>query len=456
MDPTSRPAASSSSLSSSLPAIRWDRRDALIALLVFVAGLVVNLHAIPTTEFHRDEARWIHRARFVPELLHPTSAYWSDRELMWGQPPLGSYLMGFGLLAQGRDTRTNAFYDFHFDETWNRLHGAMPDERDLLAARRTNAAVGAAIAACIYLVAAGILSRAAGLVAALMYIPHALAIYLGSLAGSDALLGLLVGLAALAAMLLAARPSWPRAVILGVVAGLGASTKLSPIFITIPLALLGVVLVAQAVISGRTDGSQRAALGWKLMATPAIAFTAFVVSYPYLWPDPFGRALSLLQFRQREMYNQGRIWPELDVTGPAHAIERIVWWLSVDNSVTGNAAEGIAGLLGLQVDLIGIDLLLAIGGAAVLAVLVWWRGIASPTALAALVLGAEVAIVVAGMRADFARYLMPILVAQAVCIGILAGAIVEAVADLIAQRSSRRAQSGPAIPELPPEPGAVE
>ncbi|MFM9106362.1 MAG: glycosyltransferase family 39 protein [Chloroflexota bacterium] len=425
----------------------WDRRDALIALVVFLAGLAVNLHAIPTTEFHRDEARWIHRARFITELRHPTSAYWSDRELMWGQPPLGSYLMGLGLVLQGRDTATNAFYDFHFDEAWNRLHGAIPDEQDLLAARRTNAAVGGLIAACIYLIGAGILGRAAGLLGALMYVPHALAIYLGSLAGSDALLGLLVALAALAAMALAARPSWPRATVLGVIAGLGASAKLSPIFVTVPLALLGGALVAGALLTHRQDGPARASLGWKLMATPPIAFAAFVASYPYLWPDPVGRTISLLQFRQREMYNQGRIWPELDVTGPLHAVERIAWWLSVDNSVTGNAVEGLAGLAGVQVQVVGIDLLLAVAGAAALAVIAWRRGLASPAALAALVLGAQVAIVVAGMRADFARYLMPVLVAQAVCVGVLGGVALAGLGRLAArarEAAARRRLAGPA------------
>jgi hypothetical protein len=403
-------------------ALPLDGRDALIALLVFFAGLAVNLHAVPTTEFHRDEARWIHRARFIPELRTPTSDYWSDRELMWGQPPLGSYLMGLGLLAQGRDTQTNAFYNFHFDEEWNRLHGAIPDERDLEAARRTNAFIGGLIAATIYLVARSILNRAAGIAAAIMYIPHALAMYLGSLAGSDALLGLMVALAALVAMALAARPTWPRAVLLGAIAGLGASTKLSPIFITIPLALLGVWLVAEAWGTRRADGPARAGLGWKLMATPAIAFAAFVASYPYLWPDPIGRTLSLIQFRQREMYNQGRIWTELNIDGPLHAMGRVFYWFSVEDSVTGNAVEGLLGLAGLQVNLVGIDVLLAISGAVVLGAIVWRRGLASPAALAALVLGAQVAIVIGGMRADFARYLMPVLVAQTVCIGVLAGA----------------------------------
>ena len=109
----------------------FSRWDALFATLVFVFALWVNLHAVPTTEFHRDEARWIHRARFVEELRDPTSAYWEDSELMYGQPPLGSYLTGLGLLLQGRDLDTNGYYNFHFGQAWNERHGNTPDELDL-------------------------------------------------------------------------------------------------------------------------------------------------------------------------------------------------------------------------------------------------------------------------------------------------------------------------------------
>ena len=50
-----------------MPAM-FSRWDALCAGLVFVVALWVNLSAVPTTEFHRDEARWVHRARFLGEL----------------------------------------------------------------------------------------------------------------------------------------------------------------------------------------------------------------------------------------------------------------------------------------------------------------------------------------------------------------------------------------------------
>ena len=99
----------------------------------------------------------MHRARFLGELRNPTGEYWRESELMMGQPPLGSYLMGLGLTLQGRDLDTNGFYNFHFGQDWNRRHGNMPDELDLAAARRTNSVVGALIAASVYLIARGLL-----------------------------------------------------------------------------------------------------------------------------------------------------------------------------------------------------------------------------------------------------------------------------------------------------------
>jgi hypothetical protein len=301
--------------------VSHDRRDGLIALLVFAVALWVNLAAVRTTEFHRDEARWIHRARFAAELSDPTGPYWQSRELMWGQPPFGSYLTGWGLLAQGRDTFTNDLYNFRYGEAWNRRHGAMPEERDLLAARRTNSVVGAAIAVCVYLIARGLGGRVAGVAAALMLIPHPLSVYLSSLAGSDAPLVLSLSLATVVAMSLADRPTWPKAIALGLLLGIGGSIKLSPLPMTAAFVGFGLVLLWRA---WRSAGSDRtwargAAIGWKLLPLPAIAFATFVLSYPYLWPDPIGRTLVLFRFRAKEMFNQGQFWPELSVNGPVDA-----------------------------------------------------------------------------------------------------------------------------------------
>ena len=247
----------------------FSRWDALLAGLVFLVALWVNLSAVAMTEFHRDEARWVHRANFLEELRNPTGEFWRESELMIGQPPLGSYLMGLGLTLQGRDLDTNGFYDFHFGPDWNRRHGTMPDESDLAAARRTNSVVGALIAVCVYLIARGLSNPVAGIAAAALLVPHPLSIYLSSLAGSDALVTLLVVLATLAAMALANRPTWPRAILLGVLLGLGGSAKLSPLALAIVLAAAGMVLLVHGWRGSSRGARHDGVLGWRLVVQPA-------------------------------------------------------------------------------------------------------------------------------------------------------------------------------------------
>lgn len=424
----------------------FDRRDLPIALAVCLVALWANLAAVPTTRFHRDEARWTHRARFVEELRDPLSAYWSDRELMRGQPPLGSYLTGLGLLAQGRGLRVNDFYNFQFSEGWNLRHGAVPAEADLAAARRTNSVVGALLAAAVYLLGRGLLNRVAGIVGAALLVSHPLSLYLSSLAGSDALVSLLVAWAALAAMALAAKPTWPRSLLLGLLLGLGASTKLSPLLLAVPLAGLGLVLIWRGRSAADPDAGRRIVLGWRLLPLPLVAFATFVLSYPYLWPDPIGRTLALFAFRTQEMRNQARIWDELRVDGPVDALGRIGGWLTGVEPLTDLPAFWAAGRFGFESGLTTIGLLLGIVGAELLLVLLVRRGLSSPTALAAAVLGGQAAVIVVGMRADFERYLLPVLVATSVCGGLAVGQGWALARTLLTRRPALREQPEPAEP----------
>jgi len=411
----------------------FSRWDPLLAGLVFLVAFWVNLSAVATTEFHRDEARWVHRANFLEELGNPTGEFWRESELMIGQPPLGSYLMGLGLTLQGRDLDTNGFYDFHFGPDWNRRHGTMPDEADLAAARRTNSVVGALIAVCVYLIARGLSNAVAGVAAAALLVPHPLSIYLSSLAGSDALVTLLVVLAALVAMMLANRPTWPRAILLGVLLGLGGSAKLSPLGLAIVLAAAGTILVIHSWRGSGWGARHDGLLGWRLLVQPALAAATFIASFPYLWPAPIHRTRELLQFRAIEMYNQGVLWSELNVDGPVDALGRIGNWLGDIDSVTGQLFEFIAGLFGIAWRPMEFDLVLAIIGALILLVAAIQHGLGSRWAMAALVLGGQVALIVFGMRADFSRYLLPVLTATAVCGGLVAGTVWDLARDRFAR-----------------------
>lgn len=410
----------------------YSRWDALLAALVFVVALAVNLHSVPTTQFHRDEARWVHRARFLEQAANPTGPYWRESELVIGQPPLGSYLMGLGLVLQGRDLETNGYYNFNYGQDWNARHGNLPDPLDLEAARRTNSVVGALIAMAVYLIGRGLLNPVAGVAGAALLIPHALSIYLSSLAGSDAIVALLVAWAALAAMVLTQRPTWARAVVLGILLGLGGAAKLSPLGLIAPLAAAGLVLIWRG-WRGSDEASQHdGALGWRLMALPPVATATFIASYPYLWPDPIGRTLELLRFRTLEMQNQGNIWGDLKVEGPVDAASRIYNWLGVVDSVTGEAIGNVTQPLGFTFRPMWLDLALAIVGAVILLVLAVRHGLGSRWTMALLVLGGEVALVIVAMRADFSRYLLPVLVANAVCGGLVFGVLWQAVARRLA------------------------
>ena len=102
-------------------------RGALLALAVFVFALTQFLPAVDDREFHRDEARWIHRAVYIRDLFSPLDDVWDEETWLSSgdtmdeqyrlraQPPLGSYIMGIGFLLQD---------GFEVREPIHRRHGA--------------------------------------------------------------------------------------------------------------------------------------------------------------------------------------------------------------------------------------------------------------------------------------------------------------------------------------------
>ncbi|HEY7030363.1 MAG TPA: phospholipid carrier-dependent glycosyltransferase [Thermomicrobiales bacterium] len=423
------------------------RRLHLILFLgVFALGLWQNLAAIDSSQFHPDESRWLNRAHYLRDLAHPLSDVWEDRYLTRGQPPMGSYLTGIGLLLQGRDLTTNGPWDFHFGNesstTWNAIKGNMPAPADIEAARRTNAVVGALSCAVLFLIVARLANAFGGVIAGVFLAFHPLQIYLASIGVSDAVFTLFMALAALAGLALARAPTWPRALALGVVLGCGASTKLSPLFVSLPLAGLGVVILFDPLLRrlpvvgrlwravSRVEVGSKQRLGWMLIAQPAITAATFVLSYPYLWPDPLGRTLKLLDFRQSEMDNQARIWPTTAINSRVEAVRRT--WENLENlySSSGRGIAFVGRALGRQWAPHGVDLPFAVVGLAMLVWLAWRQGIASPPALTLAVIGVQSAVILAGLGVDFNRYYLPFVFASGVGIGILGSRVGTIVASL--------------------------
>lgn len=400
----------------------------ILAALIFLLAMSQFIPTIDDREFHRDEARWIHRAEYVRELANPFSEYWDEatwaegetldhRNRLRAQPPVGSYIMGIGFLLQGQPLPDIGYWNMDHDDTWNADKGNMPSDDMLVTARRTTTTLSALTAVGIFLIGTRLTNLTGAVTAGVVFAVHPLARYLSTFAGSDAALVFFLAMSALAAARLAEKPTWPRAVLLGVLIGLGGGVKLSPLGVAFALAAIGILLIAnKALINKR--------LGWMLLSTPVTAGVTFIATYPYLWRNPIGNSLKVLRYRTLSFDLQGSLWQQVAVETRAEAIERI-WhrFASVEWSVLGRFTGWSA----------PIEPVLAVAGAIILLVMVIRRGLNSPSALSAAILGASTVITVLGLQVDWARYHYPILVAVAVCIGVAAGAVQTAVQGQIRQ-----------------------
>jgi hypothetical protein len=422
---------------------------AAVALSVFALSFLLNLAAVSESQFHPDESRWLNRSYYLRELFHPLSDVWEDRYLTRGQPPMGSYVTGLGLLLQGRDLPTNGPWDFHYGNestvTWNMVKGNMPSPADFVAARRTSAVVGALTCLVLFLIVTQLTNWVGGAIAGVFLAFHPLAIYLASIAVSDAVFTLFVACSILAAIALATKPSWSRTIVLGVILGFGTSTKLSPIVVAIILAGLGGVILLDGLLRrvpllgrlwswwSRVDRGSNRRLGWMLISLPGIALAVFVLSYPYLWPDPIGRGQYLIDFRRNEMDNQARIWPQSSVDSRVEALRRTWRNLEYQYDTSGRLFGQIGGWLGRDWTGWGADLPLALAGLVVFAWLALRHGFPSRWTLALAVLGMQSAAILGGLRVDFNRYYLPFVLASAIGVGILAGQL-WATASTLARR----------------------
>jgi hypothetical protein len=435
-------------------------------LFVLAVGLQQNFDDIHKSQFHPDESRWLNRASYLSALLHPFSSAWENRYLVQGQPPGGSYITALGLLAQGHSLDTNGPWNFSYgSETvtaWNTARGNMPTWDDLMAARRTSAVLGAISALALFLAVTEMTNVAGGLAAGLFFAIHPLSVYLSTLAVSDAAFTWLTAMATLAGMALARKPTWPRAILLGVLLGAGASTKLTPIFLAAGLALIGAGLLAIPLLRripliGRvvdwipgTSDEQRAPLGWKLVSLPVTTVFYFLMTFPFLWPSPIARTKQLFDFRRAEMNSQASIWPITAVNSRVDALHRT--WVMLENrySSSGKIFQKLAPHVGRQGWDHGIDLPFAVAGLVFLAIIALRRGVVSSTFIGVAVAGGQALLILGGLRVDFDRYYLPIVFVFAMGFGTFTGTLWTATGMLWARLTRRSAEpSRPALSYRP-------
>lgn len=404
----------------------------MVGIVLFALACWQFLGLVDDTDFHRDEARWAHRAEYVRELARPLGSYWDEsrwlalggtldeRYRLRNQPPFGSYVMGLGLLAQGRDLDVNGFWNMDHDDAWNDSFGNMPDPADLEAARRTTAVVSALTVLAVYVIARRLTNPIGGIVAALFMMFNPLVELYAAFAGSDMLLVLMVALATIAAYRLADRPSWPRAILLGGLLGLGGATKLSPLVVAALFAIVGALGVFLAARGLRSPwGRVSVRYGVQLVSLPAVAVFTFVAVYPYLWRAPFDHSMALFEYRKLGMDIQGSIWSHIAVNTPGEALERVVKRLGDDFPVVGRLR--LPSGPGLPLGFGSVEVWIAVIGLVLFVAIAIKRGPWSGHALAFAVLGGQAVVTIVGLRADWARYHLPIVLLAAVCIGVVAG-----------------------------------
>ena len=411
------------------------------ALLVAVVSLWQTDEALHRSYFHPDESRWIQRGNYLTELNHPLSSFWSDSYLIRGQPPMGSYITGLGLALQGQELGGNNPWNFNYgndtDIDWNVTNGSMPTTNQLMAARHTSMAIGLALCLTTFLIVTMLSNWIGGTVAGLFLAIHPLNIYLATLAVSDIAFTWIVALSVLCSILLARKPTWARMIVLGLMLGAGASLKLSPIFVAVGLAAVGVLILAAPwaakirplrILWHRfgADTSVVRRIGWMLIALPIFASAVFAVSYPYLWPDPIGRTQVLFEFRRDEMANQSRIWGDQAIHNRKEAITRT--WNMLENRYS--ASGKVMAKLGIRTYPegaweAGYDLPFAIAGVLILIALALRHGFRTPHLLAVLTLGGESIIILLGINIDFNRYYLPLAFMFAVGLGVGAGTVID-------------------------------
>lgn len=429
---------------------RWWQRPAtirtIIAVALFVGAFITYFSGDTTTAFHPDESRWLNRAHYISDILDPFGPTWNDQYLTRGQPPVGSYMMGIGLLLQGRDLDTNLAWDFRRTDQFNMANGMYPEDGDLIAGRRTNNVIGALAVVVVFLIVTQLSNMVGGVAAGLLLIANPLQSWHNRLALADTTLTLTLALILFCSIRLFRRPSWFLAIVIGILIGIGGANKLTPLSLCAPVMAIGIFMLLRSWWNGRKI--QRTSLDgwrglppfdhlcWMLMAIPFVAGATFVLIYPYLWPDPIGRTLMILNFRTQEMANQSVINPGLKVNGPVQAIDRTWTFLGDRWSGTQEFLKTV-GLPGLGHALSQFDVWLAMFGLLILAYLVFRKGIQSPHFIVLILILTETATIIVTMKTDFERYYLPIVLGFVVAGGVAIGFAMDQILTLIRRIRTR-------------------
>ena len=346
--------------------------ETVLVLGVFLAALLV--FATARAKIDSDEGNWIGTTRyfetyFVERDFSPEA--WADGYWTRTQPMVFRYLIGGWLWIRGHDLQIqNPNYDYSKTAAANRRLGLAPSDDTLLDARMPARLMAALAVTMLYLVvrvlAGPVGGPIGGLAAAISATgsPYLEENLIRAKAESTLMFFLLAAL--LLAILSVRRLYRPRSAVrwgvaTGILLGLAFGTKLTTVLALIAVAVWGLSLdlplgawrswlaarlerlrlgaVARYLVEdpnpapvpgAPADQKHRAAVWiWPLCVLAAAGFV-FVVTNPFLWPDPVGRTWLLFENRRDEMTQQQKDVPSRAV----YTLDRrvsLVWERSVYN-----------------------------------------------------------------------------------------------------------------------------
>jgi Dolichyl-phosphate-mannose-protein mannosyltransferase len=286
------------------PRLPWRRFGPLLALTL-LAGIILYRPATQQS-FTVDESRWIATSRYFwttfieRDVVGPA---WQPNYLVLTQPPVGRYLIGFGLWLQGwTPEQLNGRYAADRSYQTNVAAGNLPGPALLMAARRVSFVLAVGSALLIYGVAREMAGPVAGLTAFGLTVFNPLLSTLWTRALGEAPLAFFSLLALLLALKAVSRLSGPRvgpAVGAGVALGLATATKLSGILCGIGFAAFAAL---RELVTWYRLRRVPHVLPWLYLGV--VAVSVFIFANPLLYPDPVTRSAMLFWYRRDEMQQQ--------------------------------------------------------------------------------------------------------------------------------------------------------
>jgi hypothetical protein len=336
------------------------RLAAEVLLAVGVLAVALSTFGGAKAKFDSDEAAQIGTTRYFQTLFVErdlSAEVWADTYWTRTHPMVTRYVIGAWLWSRGHDL--NAFdptYDPNASRDRNLRAGRGPSDEVVAEARVPMRVLAALAVAALYLTVRLAAGPIGGLAAALLALgsPY-LTEHLIRAKGEAPMMFFL--LAALLAATIAlrrtgrARPSLAWGVAAGTLLGLALGAKLTAVLGVVAVAvwaawafLAGLISRGRGAESGEADAPSPIRRAWP----PGLSWAAvvlvsagivFVASNPFLYPDPVGRTVLLLENRRQEMAAQAEAGPNRAVVGLARRAG-LVWERSFFHETWGMSYPG--------------------------------------------------------------------------------------------------------------------